>query len=74
MIFRSEYGAFWKCVTAGSIYMITQLAKMLFLATVFPVPLDDDDDDPNAEMPFDFLMVRITRRFLSFKGWFVMAF
>ena len=50
MIFRSEYGAFWKCVTAGSIYMITQLAKMLFLATVFPVPLDEDDDDPNAEM------------------------
>ena len=57
-IFRSEYGAFWKCVTAGSIYMITQLAKMLFLATVFPVPLDEDDDDPNAEMPFDFLIVR----------------
>ena len=56
-IFRSEYGAFWKCVTAGAIYMITQLAKMIFLATVFPVPLDEDDDDPNAEIPFDFLMV-----------------
>jgi hypothetical protein len=55
--FRSEYGAFWKCVTAGAIYMITQLAKMIFLATVFPVPLDEDDDDPNAEIPFDFLMV-----------------
>ena len=27
----SEYGAFWKCVTAGFIYTITQLAKMLFL-------------------------------------------
>jgi len=52
----SEYGAFWKCVTAGAIYMITQLAKMIFLATVFPVPLDEDDDDPNAEIPFDFLM------------------
>ena len=39
--------------------MITQLAKMIFLATVFPVPLDEDDDDPNAEIPFDFLMVRI---------------
>ena len=38
--------------------MITQLAKMIFLATVFPVPLDEDDDDPNAEIPFDFLMVR----------------
>ena len=30
---------------------------MIFLATVFPVPLDEDDDDPNAEIPFDFLMV-----------------
>merc|ERR1712008_497807 len=29
---------------------------MIFLATVFPVPLDEDDDDPNAEIPFDFLM------------------
>ena len=58
--FRSEYGAFWKCVTAGAIYMITQLAKMIFLATVFPVPLDEDDDDPNAEIPFDFLMVSIS--------------
>merc|ERR1719266_2274947 len=29
---------------------------MLFLATVFPVPLDEDDDDLNAEVPFDFLM------------------
>merc|ERR1712088_1157858 len=26
---------------------------MIFLATVFPVPLDEDDDDPNAEIPFD---------------------
>merc|ERR1719491_1647596 len=29
---------------------------MIFLATVFPVPLDEDDDDPNAEIPFDFLI------------------
>ena len=43
--------------------MITQLAKMLFLATVFPVPLDEDDDDPNAEMPFDFLMVGILTQY-----------
>ena len=54
--------------------MITQLAKMLFLATVFPVPLDEDDDDPNAEMPFDFLMVRNLFEFLfknekNFKFW-----
>ena len=63
--FRSEYGAFWKCVTAGAIYMITQLAKMIFLATVFPVPLDEDDDDPNAEIPFDFLMVRTKSLYIS---------
>ena len=43
--------------------MITQLAKMLFLATVFPVPLDEDDDDLNAEVPFDFLMVKVKSRF-----------
>merc|ERR1711990_595429 len=27
----AEYGAFWKCVTAGFVYVVTQLAKMLFL-------------------------------------------
>ncbi|XP_030750752.1 transmembrane protein 147 [Sitophilus oryzae] len=32
----SEYGAFWKCVQAGMIYMFTQLIKMLVLATFFP--------------------------------------
>ncbi|KAF7281240.1 BOS complex subunit TMEM147 [Rhynchophorus ferrugineus] len=32
----SEYGAFWKCVQAGMIYMFTQLIKMLILATFFP--------------------------------------
>jgi hypothetical protein len=38
--------------------MITQLAKMLFLATFFPVAMDDDEyDDLNAEVPFDFLTV-----------------
>ncbi|KAG5894582.1 hypothetical protein JTB14_017162 [Gonioctena quinquepunctata] len=31
-----EYGAFWKCIQAGFIYMFTQLAKMLVLATFFP--------------------------------------
>jgi len=33
----SEYGAFWKCVQAGFIYMVTQLLKMLLLATFFPM-------------------------------------
>nr|CAG4652141.1 EOG090X0CTK [Triops cancriformis] len=32
----SEYGAFWKCVQAGGVYALTQLAKMLILATFFP--------------------------------------
>ncbi|KAK9508142.1 hypothetical protein O3M35_007867 [Rhynocoris fuscipes] len=32
----SEYGAFWKCVQAGGIYVLTQLCKMLLLATFFP--------------------------------------
>ncbi|TDG45387.1 hypothetical protein AWZ03_008153 [Drosophila navojoa] len=31
----SEYGAFWKCVQAGCIYIFTQLCKMLVLATFF---------------------------------------
>lgn len=32
----SEYGAFWKVVQAGFIYVFTQLCKMLLLATFFP--------------------------------------
>lgn len=32
---RSEYGAFWKCIQAGGIYIFTQLCKMLVLATFF---------------------------------------
>jgi len=31
-----EYGAFWKCVQAGLVYMVTQLFKMMLLATFFP--------------------------------------
>ena len=59
IVFRAEYGAFWKCVTAGLVYMITQLMKMLFLATFFPTS-DDDDDDANfdQEIPFDAITVR----------------
>lgn len=32
----SEYGVFWKCVQASAMYLLTQLCKMLFLATFFP--------------------------------------
>lgn len=31
-----EYGAFWKCAQVGGMYMLTQLCKMLMLATFFP--------------------------------------
>merc|ERR1712142_1404591 len=58
----AEYGSFWKCVTAGLVYMVTQLVKMLFLATFFPITSigggDDDDifrEDPEQPMAFDFL-------------------
>ena len=34
--YRPEYGAFWKCVQVGGMYMLTQLCKMLILATFFP--------------------------------------
>ncbi|XP_015769020.1 PREDICTED: transmembrane protein 147-like [Acropora digitifera] len=32
----SEYSAFWRCVKAGATYLVTQLCKMLVLATFFP--------------------------------------
>ncbi|CAH0561311.1 unnamed protein product [Brassicogethes aeneus] len=41
----SEYGAFWKCFQAGMIYMFTQLAKMLVLATFFPDNVGDIGND-----------------------------
>lgn len=54
----AEYGAFWKCVTSGCVYMFTQLAKMMFLATFFPASTDDEDEllhVGDKEMPFDFV-------------------
>jgi len=36
LVCRSEYSAFWKCVQAAAAYLVTQLCKMLFLATFFP--------------------------------------
>ena len=36
VFFRAEYSAFWKCVQAGAAYLVTQLCKMMFLATFFP--------------------------------------
>lgn len=37
--FRSEYGAFWKCAQVGGMYLLTELCKMLLLATFFPTDL-----------------------------------
>ncbi|KAL1139798.1 hypothetical protein AAG570_006775 [Ranatra chinensis] len=45
----SEYGAFWKCMQAGGIYAITQLCKMLILATFFPTT------DTNIHGQFDII-------------------
>ncbi|EFA02200.1 BOS complex subunit TMEM147 [Tribolium castaneum] len=45
----SEYGAFWKCIQAGCIYMFTQLAKMLILATFFPDNVSDLGSDVLGE-------------------------
>ncbi|KAI9586178.1 transmembrane protein 147 [Glossina fuscipes] len=46
----SEYGAFWKCIQAGGIYIFTQLCKMLVLATFF-----DSDSLSSATNDFNFL-------------------
>lgn len=54
--YRSEYGAFWKCIQAGLIYTFTQLAKMLVLATFFP--------DNDADIGGDFLGVGKNNFFL----------
>merc|ERR1712198_327945 len=47
----SEYGAFWKVGQASLMYILTQLAKMLFLATFFPM----SDIEEEEEQKFDFL-------------------
>ena len=48
-------------MSAGFIYVLTQLAKMLFLATFFPVAMDEEDNEElNADLPFDFLTVNIS--------------
>ncbi len=53
----SDYGAFWKCVTAGFLYVFTQLAKMIFLATFFPS--DEEPENADDEVPYVFFTVRI---------------
>ena len=48
----SDYGAFWKVGQASLMYILTQLAKMLFLATFFPM---SDMEEEEGEHQFDFL-------------------
>ena len=57
LIYSAEYGAFWKCVTAGIVYMVTQLVKMVFLATFFPMSDEEDDVYLDKEIPFDAVTV-----------------
>jgi len=48
----SEYGAFWKCIQAGGIYIFTQLCKMLVLATFFPDSSTNVTEDFNLFADF----------------------
>lgn len=54
--YRSEYGAFWKCIQAGGIYVFTQLCKMLVLATFF-----DSDALSGAGGTGDFNFLAVSR-------------
>ena len=70
----SEYGAFWKVGQASFMYIITQLAKMLFLATFFPMSGETernlsetyfeqrlilDMEEEEGEHKFDFLRATV---------------
>lgn len=48
----SEYSAFWRCVKAGATYLVTQLCKMLVLATFFPT---SDVPPGYIDVPGEFL-------------------
>ena len=43
-VHRAEYGAFWKYVQTGFLYLFVQFCKMLLLATFFPA-FDDSKFD-----------------------------
>jgi len=51
----AEYGAFWKVGQASFMYILTQLAKMLFLATFFPMSDTEPDTDLDIPHTFNFL-------------------
>lgn len=54
---RSEYGAFWKCIQTGLIYALTQLGKMLVLATFFPLPSSGLESIDGGGDPTDALFI-----------------
>lgn len=51
MFFRSEYSSVWKCGQASLGYFVTQLAKLLLLASFFPTSEHEGGR-------FDFFVVR----------------
>jgi len=56
----SEYGAFWKVAQAGAMYILTQLAKMLFLASFFPMSdMDEEEREHKFDLVQDFLRATV---------------
>lgn len=51
---RSEYGAFWKYIQTGLLYLFIQFCKMMILATFFP-----SLDDSNFNIIIEFLKTTI---------------
>jgi len=56
----AEYGAFWKVAQASAIYILTQLAKMLFLASFFPMSeMEEDEQEHKFNLVKDFLRATV---------------
>lgn len=58
-----EYGAFWKCAQVCGMYILTQLCKMLLLATFFPTT-----DGPPENASFIMEIVKTTVDFGDVMG------
>lgn len=48
----SDYGGFWKCFSVGGIYLLTQLIKMLMLATFAPMTEYENEPESTEFEPF----------------------
>jgi len=56
----AEYGAFWKVAQAGVMYMLTQLAKMIFLATFISMnEVEEDEADKKFDLIHDFFRATV---------------